>query len=464
MKFLHISDLHIGKRINEFSMLEDQKYILDRILAIAVREQAEGVLLAGDIYDKTVPSAEAVQVFDRFLTGLAERQIKVFAVSGNHDSPERIAFGAELMKGKGVYLSPVYDGRVRKVELEDAYGKLYVHLLPFVKPATVRHALEAEQDMGRESSDGAEPSVPSENDSKAEPSVPSENDSKAEPSVPSENDSKAEPSVPSENDSKAEPSVPPENSSAAEPSEPSESNAATECFKLPESYDEAVRAVVERMEVDRDQRNILVAHQFVTGASRCESEETAVGGLDNVDAEVFDPFDYVALGHIHSPQPVGRDTLRYCGTPLKYSFSEADQEKSVTVVELREKGQVELRQVPLTPLRDMRRIGGTYNEVMAGSFHEEGNREDYVQITLTDEEDVPDGLQRLRSRYPNLMRLGYDNARTRESREVEAAEEVEKKSELELFLEFFELQNNQPMSNEQRRLAEQMIAESRNGL
>ena len=314
MKFLHISDLHIGKRINEFSMLEDQKYILDKILTIAEREQAEGVLLAGDIYDKTVPSAEAVQVFDRFLTGLAKRKIKVFAVSGNHDSPERIAFGAELMKGKGVYLSPVYDGRVAKVALEDTYGKLYVHLLPFVKPATVRHGLEAQQTLQQERSNGVESSLQRERSNGAEPSLQRERSNGAEPS------------------------------------------------KLPESYNEAVRAVVERMEVDADQRNILVAHQFVTGASRCESEETAVGGLDNVDADLFDAFDYVALGHIHSPQHVGRDTLRYCGTPLKYSFSEAEQEKSVTVVELREKGEVELRQIPLTPLRDMRRIRGTYME------------------------------------------------------------------------------------------------------
>lgn len=398
MKFLHISDLHIGKRINEFSMLEDQKYILDRILAIAERERAEGVLLAGDIYDKAVPSAEAVQLFDRFLTELAQRRIKVFAVSGNHDSPERIAFGAQLMKGRGVYLSPVYDGSVSKVALEDAYGELYVYLLPFVKPATVRHGLEAERAKRPENAKRPE--------------------------------------------------------SGHEP----------ESAKLPESYNDAVRAVVERMEVETDKRNILVAHQFVTGASRCESEEVTAGGLDNVDAEVFDEFDYVALGHIHSPQRVGRDTLRYCGTPLKYSFSEADQEKSVTVVELKAKGQVELRQIPLKPLRDMRRIRGTYMEVMDRSFYQGMNREDYVQITLTDEEDIPDGIRRLRTVYPNLMRLGYDNARTRESREVEAAEEVEKKSELDLFLEFYELQNNQPMSSEQRRLAEQMIAESRNSL
>lgn len=377
MKFLHISDLHIGKRINEFSMLEDQNYILNKILAIARREGADAVIIAGDIYDKAVPSAEAVQVFDRFLTQLAEMGKKVFAVSGNHDSPERIAFGAELMKGREVYLSPVYDGSISKILLEDAYGELWVYLLPFVKPATVRHALEKE---------GGE---------------------------------------------------------------------------LPESYQDAVKMAVERMGADPGRRNVLVAHQFVTGASRCESEEVAVGGLDNVDADIFHDFDYVALGHIHSPQHVGRDTLRYCGTPLKYSFSEAEQEKSVTVVELKEKGHVELAQIPLIPLRDMRKIRGTYMEVMDRSFYQGMNREDYVQITLTDQEDVPDGLQRLRKVYPNLMRLVYDNDRTRQSREVEMVRELERKSELELFSEFYELQNNQPMSDEQTKLVGQMIRENR---
>lgn len=376
MKFLHISDLHIGKRVNEFSMIKDQIYILKQILAIAEKEQVDGVIIAGDIYDKPVPSAEAVQVFDRFLTGLAEQKKKVFAVSGNHDSAERIAFGAQLMRGREVYLSPVYDGKVSKISLTDEYGELCVYLLPFVKPATVHHALEKELDG-----------------------------------------------------------------------------------KLPESYQEAVGLVVEHMEVDCKVRNILVAHQFVTGAGRCESEDVVVGGLDNVDAEVFDSFDYVALGHIHSPQSIKRETVRYCGTPLKYSFSEAEQEKSVTIVELKEKGQIDLSTVPLTPLHDMRKIRGTYLEVTAKPFYQGMDTGDYVQITLTDEDDVPDGLQKLRIIYPNLMRLMYDNHRTRENRNVEAAAEIEKKSELELFGEFYELQNNQPMSAEQTAFLRQLIEE-----
>ena len=376
MKFLHISDLHLGKRVNEFSMTEDQKYILKQILYIGEQEQTDGVLLAGDIYDKPVPSAEAVQIFDWFLTGLADRGMKVFAVSGNHDSPERVAFGAQLMQGRGVYLSPVYEGDITGIPLQDQYGELSVYLLPFVKPALVRHALENEPEA-----------------------------------------------------------------------------------RIPESYQDAVRIAVERMKIDVKKRNLLVAHQFVTGAGRCDSEEASVGGLDNVDGAVFDDFDYVALGHIHSPQSVGRESIRYCGTPLKYSFSEAEQIKSVTVVEMGEKGNVRTSTVPLVPLRDMRKIRGTYLEVTAKSFYRDFDREDYLQVTLTDEEDVPDALQKLRIIYPNLMRLAYDNSRTRQDREVEAALAVEQKSELELLGEFYELQNNQPMSGEQAAFAEALIRE-----
>lgn len=370
MKLIHLSDLHIGKRVNEFSLLEDQRYILEQILAVIDQEQADGVLIAGDIYDKPVPPAEAVQVFDDFLTRLAERKIPVFAISGNHDCAERVAFGARLMSGTGVYLSPVYDGKVTGITLEDEYGEAVIWLLPFVKPALVRHVF-ADEEAG--------------------------------------------------------------------------------------SYQEAVRIAVDHIAAEEEKRNVLLAHQFVTGAFRCESEEILVGGLDNVDVSVFDRFDYVALGHIHSPQQVGRETVRYCGTPLKYSFSEAEQEKSVTVVELGKKGEVGIRTVPLRPLRDMRRIRGTYLELTALSFYQDTNREDYIQAVLTDEEDVPDGLMKLRVIYPNLMKLEYDNQRTRDNREISGTCEAEQKSELELFEEFYELQNNQPFSERQREFVMQLI-------
>ena len=379
MKLFHLSDLHIGKRVNEFSMLEDQKYILRQILKAAKEYQPDGIILAGDIYDKPVPAAEAVQVFDDFLTSLSEMKLPVFMISGNHDSAERVSYGGRLMKKSGIYVAPVYEGKTEKVELKDDYGKVCIHLLPFIKPAAVRHAFE-----------GGE----------------------------------------------------------------YEKEAETVC-----DYQSAVKMAVSHMEIEEGARNVLVAHQFVTGAMRCESEEVSVGGLDNVHASVFDDFDYVALGHIHSPQAVGREQVRYCGTPLKYSFSEAGQEKSITVVELKEKGNTQITFIPLQPLRDMRKIRGSYMEVTARSFYENDSCDDYLHVTLTDEEDILDGLQKLRVIYPNIMQLEYDNRRTRENMELTGAQAVEKKSEMELFMEFYELQNNQPMSQVQEEFVRNIIRE-----
>ena len=370
MKLIHLSDLHLGKRVNEFSMLEDQAFILQEILRIIDEEQPQAVLLAGDIYDKSVPSGEAVQLFDGFLWELSSRKLQVFVISGNHDSPERLSFGGRLMEGSGIHLSPVYSGKVEPVVLEDAYGPVNVYLLPFLKPAHVRRYFP-EEESG--------------------------------------------------------------------------------------TYTEALGKAVEALEIHKEQRNVLVTHQFVTGASRSDSEEISVGGSDNVDASVFDDFDYVALGHIHGPQNIGSPRIRYCGTPLKYSFSEAGQQKSVTVAELKEKGTLEVAARPLTPLRDLREIRGSYLEVTAKSFYEGRNREDYLHITLTDEEDVPDGAAKLRVIYPNLMRLDYDNARTRSRNLPEGAEEPAAKPPLELFEEFYERQNNQPMTEEQIRFSRELM-------
>ncbi len=369
MKLIHLSDLHIGKRVNECSVLEDQKFILRQILDIIDGENADGVLIAGDVYDKPIPPAEAVSLFDSFLTALAQREKPVFLISGNHDSAERLAFGARLFAQSGIYVSEVYQGTQDGVELKDSYGSVVIHLLPFVKPATVRHAYP-EAEIG--------------------------------------------------------------------------------------SYQDAVAYAISQMKIDRTKRNVLLSHQFVTGAARCESEEVSVGGLDQVDASIYRDFDYVALGHIHSPQNLG-ENLRYCGTPLKYSFSEAKHQKSVTVVELKEKGTVEISSVPLTPLRDLREIRGTYLELTKRENYVDTNTEDYIHAILTDEEDVPDALAKLRAIYPNIMRLSYDNRRTRESREVQAMETVEEKSPLALFEEFYEVQNNDKMSAKQVEFVEKMI-------
>ena len=373
MKLVHLSDLHLGKRVHETSMLADQRYILDEILNIVRQERPDAVLLAGDIYDKAVPSAEAVQLFDRFLWELSQTGAETFVISGNHDSPERIAFGGRLMDRSGIHLSPVYEGTVEPVTLHDAFGPVDVYMLPFLKPALVRRWYpEAEI----------------------------------------------------------------------------------------ETYTDAVRTALEHLEGDPSHRKVLLTHQFVTGASRSESEEISVGGSDNVDASVFDGFDYVALGHIHGPQNIGSERIRYCGTPLKYSFSEARQEKSVTVAELGEKESLTVRTVPLKPLRDMREIRGTYLEVSALDFYRGTAVDDYLRIILTDEEEVPDAAQKLRSIYPNLLRLEYDNTRTRAGGQWEEAEDVEQRSPLELFGDFYEQLNGSPMSEAQSQLVERLIAET----
>ncbi len=370
MKFIHLSDLHIGKRVNEFSMLEDQQYILAKIISIVESETPNGVIIAGDIYDKTVPSAEAVQLFDDFLCRLAAIKTEVFIISGNHDSAERLSFGGRLLDLNGIHISPVYNGQVAPIEMKDADGPLNIYLLPFIKPVIVRRFFPD-----------------------------------------------------------------------------SEIN----------SYTDALSVAIEAMNIDKSTRNILVTHQFVTGASRSESEELSVGGSDNVDASVFQDFDYVALGHIHGPQNISRETVRYCGTPLKYSFSEVSHKKSVTVVELRKKGDVEIRTIPLTPLRDLREIKGSYEEITLKENWESTPREDYIHIILTDEEDLPEAIGKLRVIYPNLMKLDYDNTRTRSVAVVGAAEDVENKSPLELFGEFYEKQNNKPMTEEQSAFVKELM-------
>lgn len=370
MKFVHLSDLHLGKRVNEFSMIEDQANILTKILGIIREERPDGVFIAGDVYDKSVPSVEAVSLFDDFLKQLSRQQTQVFVISGNHDSPERLGFASELIALSGIHIAPAYDGKVCPVSLEDDFGMVNVYMLPFIKPVHVRSVFPEEK---------------------------------------------------------------------------------------AETYTEAVSAAIAHMDIREGERNILIAHQFVTGAARCESEDISVGGLDNVDASVFAPFDYVALGHIHGPQQIGRESVRYCGTPLKYSFSEAKQCKSVTVAELKEKGNLGIRTVSLTPLRDLRELKGTYEELVNRKNYEGTALEDYLHITLTDEEDIVDAVGKLRVIYPNLMKLDYDNRRTRENREISAGDEMEAKTPMELVREFYERQNNQPMNGKQEALVSRLM-------
>ena len=377
MKFLHLSDLHIGKRFSERSFIEDQEYILKKINNIIDDEKPDAVVIAGDVYDKSVPSAEAVQLFDDFLCGLAMRKLQVFIISGNHDSAERMAFGGRLMEFSGVHISPVYNGKVEPVSLEDKFGKVNFWMLPFVKPGNVRRYFE---DAGIE------------------------------------------------------------------------------------SYTDAVRVAIENMSVNSDERNVIITHQFVTGATKGGSEEgISVGGTDNVDASVFDCFDYVALGHIHGSQNIKSERIRYCGTPLKYSFSEANHKKSVTVVEMGEKGSLEIRTVALEPKRDMREIRGTYNEIMLKENYEGTNTDDYIHITLTDEDDIPGVIGKLRVVYPNIMKLDYDNKRTRNTAELDTSKDYKEASPYDVFAEFYEIQNGQPMNKEQSDYIKELIERVKEG-
>jgi exonuclease SbcD len=383
MKFIHTADLHIGKIVCEHSMLDEQRHILARILEAVDSEKPDAVLIAGDVYDKPVPSAEAVAVLDDFLVELAARKVRTFVLSGNHDSAERIAFGGRLMGKSGVHVSQVYSGKFAPVTLSDSEGEVDVWMLPFVRPVNVRACLAGDDERD-----------------------------------------------------------------------------------AVKNYTSAVKAALAQMHFTPGRRNVLLAHQFVTGAERSESEEN-VGGLDNVDATVFAAFDYVALGHIHKPQNVlkgddGTVRARYSGTPLKYSLSEAVHKKSLTVVELNA-GKNVLREIPLVPLHDVREIRGTFAEIISPEFRNAqvaaGNKlDDFVYIKLTDENDVPDAAQKLRGIYPNLMMLAYDNERTRNQADVGIAEAVDEKKPMELFGEFFEGRNGRPMKPEESEFVQDLIS------
>ena len=398
MRFVHLADLHIGKKVNEFSMIEDQRFVLKQVLDVVEEGKTDGVILAGDIYDKAVPSAEAVGLLDWFLTELSNRKMPVYIISGNHDSGERLAFGAQMLKDSGIYVASVYDGTLEPIVLEDDYGELFLYLLPFVKPVHVKRALQPET---------READILEETDVLIEA---------AQEDVFKEADK-----------------------------------------EIIQTYNDAVKAVLDNANVSPKSRNLLVTHQLVTGATRCDSEDISVGGIDNVNASLFEDFDYVALGHIHGPQSMTRDTIRYAGTLLKYSFSECTHKKSITIVELKEKGTVLVETIPVKPLHDMREIKGTYETLMSYDFYKDSDREDYLKVVLTDEEEIPNVMGRLRTVYPNIMKLEYENTRTKTIRQIEEAEITEDKSPLDYFEEFYEKQNNQELTMEQRQLAQELI-------
>ena len=378
MRIIHLSDLHLGKRVNDFSMIEDQKFILERILEIIDEEKPHAVLIAGDVYDKPLPPAEAVRLFDDFISRLSETDTEVFIISGNHDSAERLSFGSQIMDRQGIHFAGGYDGSTRCFSLEDEYGSVSFYMLPFIKPVHVRQAFTDDEKAAQIA-----------------------------------------------------------------------------------TFTDAVAYAIEKMGIDKNERNVLIAHQFCTGAERSESEDISVGGLDSVDVSAFSPFDYTALGHLHGPQTPFADRIRYCGSPLKYSFSEAEQNKSVTIIELGEKKdgmcRAHLRTSELMPLRDMKVLKGKFIELTDKNYFKQMETNDYMRIILTDEEDVIGALGSLRSIYPNIMRLEYDNTRTRASAIVPDAEGNDSRTPLEIFAGLYEAQNGKPMDEEQSGLVSSLI-------
>lgn len=376
MRLLHCSDLHLGKRVHECSMTEEQRHILKQIASIAVAQQVDGIIIAGDLYDKLVPSIEAVGLLDEFLTSLWEQHLPVYLISGNHDSPERLSFGTQLLEQNDVYLAGIFTGKAQHLSLQDAYGALELYLLPFIKPAVVR-------------------------------------------------------------------SFYPEESI--------------------ETYEDAVRVALSHSHIDPQKRNVLVAHQFVTNngrePERSDSETLSVGALDQVDVSLFDGFDYVALGHIHGPQKIGRETVRYCGSPLKYSFSEWRHKKSVTIVELKEKGIVSLEQIPLQPIHDLREIRGTLSSLLQPEVVAQGDPQDYLRVILTDEIPPYDPLGQLRQVYPNLLRLDFERNEAAAMESITAAQDVEEKTIMELFSDFYEMANDRSMNEAERAVMEQIWKE-----
>ncbi|MBQ2981704.1 MAG: exonuclease SbcCD subunit D [Lachnospiraceae bacterium] len=373
MRFIHISDLHLGKKVYEYSMLEEQKNALWQVLAAVDEEKVDGIFIAGDIYDKSIPTIEAMEVFDSFLVELSTRNIDVFIISGNHDSSERVGFGAEFFKSKRIYISKAYEGKIQYVDKEDTYGNVRIHLIPFLKPANVRR-FHQEAEIN--------------------------------------------------------------------------------------DYNSAIRTVVDNMELCKEGRNIVLVHQFITGAVRSQSEESFLGGMDNIEYDLFDEFDYVALGHIHKAQAMGRQQVRYSGALVKYALDEINHVKSMTLVEIKNKGEVETRMIPIKPIHDMRCIEGTYMELTDRKNYIDTKVDDYLHVVLKDEEDVPDALRKLRVIYPNILKLEYDNTRTRQINSVLDRKAIKNKEPIEYIEELYKIQNNENMSKEQALMLQRIMEDS----
>ena len=379
MKILHLADLHLGKILQEQSLLEDQEYMLKEIIKIIKEEKVETILIAGDVYDRSVPPAEAVSLLDDFLKILIkELKIKVFIIAGNHDSKDRLGFGSRIFEDEGLYIESKYTGNLRKVELQDEYGKINVYMLPFVKPVEVKQFFKDD---------------------------------------------------------------------------------------LENNYNTAINKIIEKEQINTKERNIIMVHQFITAGTRLpertESEVLSLGGIENVDVSNFNNFDYVAIGHVHRPQQIGRDTARYAGTMLKYSFSEINHHKTVPIIDVKEKGNINIELIPLNPVRDMRELKGQIEELLKKENYETGNINDYIKAVITNEEPVYDAIGQLRRIFPNTLKLEIRNSKTARNAEEQTLnlENIKKKSELELFCDFYKAQNNVDLNNDQLEIIKNIISE-----
>ena len=365
MKILHLADLHLGKRVNEFSMLEDQRYILNQILDIVEEEAVEVVMICGDVYDKGIPPVDAIELLDDFLWKLAEKDCRTLMISGNHDSGDRLGFGKHLFQNSNLFIVSQFSGEVEKITIPCGNLPVNFYMLPFVKPVIVNQSLGIHT----------------------------------------------------------------------------------------QSYQECLRYLIEHTKIDPEEMNLLMAHQFVTAGKEnpelSDSETSSLGGIDNVDYRIFDPFDYVALGHIHKPQAMGRPQVRYSGSILKYSFSEIRKEKEVVLLHIEENKKMEMSFRKLKPLRDMREIKGTIRQLMEGEIRL-GNQEDYMQVTLTDEEEILDAIGKVRTVFPNGMQICLENRRYARQQQIRAEEQdILHQDPLQLFAEFYKMQNNIELEEEE---------------
>lgn len=365
MKILHLADLHLGKRVNEFSMLEDQRYILNQILDIVEEEAVEVVMICGDVYDKGIPPVDAIELLDDFLWKLAEKDCRTLMISGNHDSGDRLGFGKHLFQNSNLFIVSQFSGEIEKITIPCGNLPVNFYMLPFVKPVIVNQSLGIHT----------------------------------------------------------------------------------------QSYQECLRYLIEHTKIDPEEMNLLMAHQFVTAGKEnpelSDSETSSLGGIDNVDYRIFDPFDYVALGHIHKPQAMGRPQVRYSGSILKYSFSEIRKEKEVVLLHIEENKKMEMSLRKLKPLRDMREIKGTIRQLMEGEIRL-GNQEDYMQVTLTDEEEILDAIGKVRTVFPNVMQICLENRRYARQQQIRAEEQdILHQDPLQLFAEFYKMQNNIELEEEE---------------